>query len=161
VGWRSVLHLVRVAVTHSALGEGVVGKTTATIGGILHRNNAVGGGFALAVLSSVLSSRIQKQERGELVVLPFFVAKIGKYHKIENYFIFELAKKIYPNYEEIFTQKLSLSSQKYRIGIRDPGYGRNLFQIPNPGSKRHRIPDQDPQHCFCGHSCPTCFQQTP
>ena len=31
-------------------------------------------------------------------------------------------------------KKLSLSSQKYGFGIRDP--------------KRHRIPDPDPQHCL-------------
>ncbi len=29
-------------------------------------------------------------------------------------------------------------------GIRDPGSGKSLFRIP--GSKRHRIPDPDPQH---------------
>ncbi len=32
-------------------------------------------------------------------------------------------------------------------GIRDPGSGKNLFRIQ--GSKRHRIPDQHPQHCKC------------
>ena len=32
-------------------------------------------------------------------------------------------------------------------GIRDPGYGKNLFRIRIPGSKRHRIPDPDPQNC--------------
>ncbi len=31
-------------------------------------------------------------------------------------------------------------------GIRDPGSGKNLFRIP--GSKRHRIPDPDPQHWY-------------
>ncbi len=36
--------------------------------------------------------------------------------------------------------------------IRDPGSGKNPFRIP--GSKRHRIPDPDPQHCviFISHS---------
>jgi hypothetical protein len=32
--------------------------------------------------------------------------------------------------------------------IWDPGFGKNLFRIP--GSKRHRISDSDPQHCFLG-----------
>jgi hypothetical protein len=31
-------------------------------------------------------------------------------------------------------------------GIRDPGSGKNLSRIQ--GSKRHRIPGPDPQHCF-------------
>jgi hypothetical protein len=30
--------------------------------------------------------------------------------------------------------------------IRDPE--KNLFRIPDPGVKRHRIPDSDPQHCL-------------
>ncbi len=130
MGWRSVLHLVRVAVTHSALGEGVVGKTPATIGRILHRNNAVGGSFALAVLSSVLSSRIQKQERGELVVLPFFVAKIGKYHKIEKN-LSKLQRNFYPK----------ALIQKYRIGIRDTEetYSRSRIRGQKDTGSRTRI----------------------
>jgi hypothetical protein len=28
----------------------------------------------------------------------------------------------------------------------DPGSGKNLFLILDPGVKRHRIPDPDPQH---------------
>jgi hypothetical protein len=47
-----------------------------------------------------------------------------KFHKIEYYFIFDmLKKKIWPNFSrimEVFTQKLSLSTQKYGFGIRDP-----------------------------------------
>jgi hypothetical protein len=31
-----------------------------------------------------------------------------------------------------------------KIWVWDPGSGKNLFQ----GSKRHRIPDTDPQHCY-------------
>ncbi len=33
-------------------------------------------------------------------------------------------------------KKLSLSSQKYRFGIRDPWSGKNLFRIPDPGVKK-------------------------
>jgi hypothetical protein len=74
---------------------------------------------------------------------------------IENYFIFDmLKKKIWANFQrilELFTQKLSLSSQKYGFEIRDPGseirdpektYSGSRIQ----GSKKHRIPDPDPQH---------------
>jgi hypothetical protein len=75
-----------------------------------------------------------------------------KLHKIENYFILEmLKKKIWANFQriiELFTQKLSVSSQKYGFEIRDPGSGKNLFRVadpgvkeaPNPGS-RIRIPN--------------------
>jgi hypothetical protein len=66
-----------------------------------------------------------------------------------------LNKKMWANFQriiELLTQKLSLSSQKYGFGIRDPGSGKNLFQIPDPGSRGQkgtgsRIPDPDPQHC--------------
>ncbi len=36
-------------------------------------------------------------------------------------------------------KKLSLSSQKYRFGIRDQRSGQNLFQIPDPGVKKFQI----------------------
>jgi len=39
---------------------------------------------------------------------------------------------------------LSLSSQKYEFGIRDP----EQKPIPDPGSRGKKAPDPDPQHCF-------------
>jgi hypothetical protein len=70
--------------------------------------------------------RIQKQQqkRGvkKFCCPTFFVTTNIK--KIENYLIFELVKKkmwaTSQRIIEFFTQKLSLSSQKYRFGIRDP-----------------------------------------
>ncbi len=77
-----------------------------------------------------------------------------------------LKKKIWANFQrtlEIFTQKLSLSSQKYGFRIRgseirDPKKTYSGSRIL--GSKKHRIPDPDPQHwqivkvnmtmCLCG-----------
>ncbi len=54
-----------------------------------------------------------------------------KFHKIVHYFSFEvLKKKISANFQrilELFTKKLSLSSQKYGFGIRKK-------PIPDPGS---------------------------
>jgi hypothetical protein len=41
---------------------------------------------------------------------------------------------------------MSLSSQKYGFGIQDPEKTYSGSRIQ--GSKRHRIPDPDPQHCF-------------
>jgi hypothetical protein len=92
------------------------------------------------------------KERGEkkLDVKPFYVAT--KFNKIVNYFSFEvLKKKIWANFQriiELFTslpKKLSKSSSKYGLGIRDPEKIHSGSRIQ--GSKRHRIPDPDPQHC--------------
>ncbi len=48
-----------------------------------------------------------------------------KFHKIENYFIFEMLKKlIWANFQriiELFTQKIVNKLSKYGFGIRDPG----------------------------------------
>ncbi len=63
-----------------------------------------------------------------------------------------LKKKIRANFQriiELFTQKIVTKLSK--IWVWDPGSEKNLFRIPNPGSrnqKRHRIPDPDPQHWF-------------
>jgi hypothetical protein len=60
-----------------------------------------------------------------------------KFHIIENYFIFEMLKKIiWANFQriiELLPKKLSLSSQKYRFGIRDPRSGKK--PIPDTGSR--------------------------
>jgi hypothetical protein len=87
-------------------------------------------------------SRIQKQQqkRGakKLVFIPFFS---HKFHKIVNYFIFEmLKKKLWDSFQriiEFFIQKFITKLSKiwvwYLVSeIRDPGV---------QGSKRHRIPD--------------------
>jgi hypothetical protein len=81
--------------------------------------------------------------------------------KIVNYFSFEvLKKKIWENFQRIiepFTKKIvkklfkiwswdpgSGSSSKYGLGIRDPEKTHSGSRIQ--GSKRHRIPNPDPQH---------------
>ncbi len=94
-------------------------------------------------------SRIQKQQqkRGvkkKLVVITFFLCS-HKFHKIANYFSFEvLNKKIWANFQriiELFTQKIVNKLSKIWVwdpgsGIRDPGSGKNLFRIPDPGVKK-------------------------
>ncbi len=79
-----------------------------------------------------------------------------KFHKIENYFIFQGAS--FQRIIELFTQKFVTKLKKIwgwdrGSGIRDPGSGKK--PIPDPGarirvqgSKKHRIPDPDPQHCL-------------
>jgi hypothetical protein len=74
--------------------------------------------------------------------------KITNFTNIANYFSFlVLKKKIWANFQriiELFTQKTVNKLSK--IWVWDPGSGKNLFRIR--GSKRHRIPDPDPQHCI-------------
>ncbi len=97
-------------------------------------------------------SRVQKQQqkRGVKKIWCHTFLCSHKFHKIVHYFSFEaLKKKIWANFQRIIElflpKKLSLlSSHKYGFGIRDPEktYSGSLIQ----GSKRHRIPDPDPQH---------------
>jgi hypothetical protein len=75
-------------------------------------------------------------------------------------------KKFGPNFKELWNflpKKLSLSSQKYEFGIRDPGSeirdpgsGINLFRIPDPGVKKaqSRIPDPGSGSATLGYSQP-------
>ncbi len=80
------------------------------------------------------ASRIQKQQQKSgvknLAVIPLFVAM--NFTKL-IFFIFEMfKKKIWANFQRIIKflpTKLSLSSQKYGFGIRDPEK-----PIPDPGS---------------------------
>ncbi len=67
-----------------------------------------------------------------------------KFHKIENYFSFEvLKKKIWANFQRII-ELFTLKNMALGSGIRDPEKTYSGSRIP--GSKRHRIPDPDPQH---------------
>jgi hypothetical protein len=88
--------------------------------------------------SRIPDPKTATKERGEkkLVVVPFFCN--NKFHIIEKYFIFEMLKtKIWANFQriilkELFTPKLSLSSQNYGFGIRVPDPG--VKKAPDPGS---------------------------
>jgi hypothetical protein len=117
-------------------------------------------------------SRIKKQQqkRGVKKNLLSYLFCSHKNHKIENYINFELVKKkLWANLQriiELSTQKLSLSSQKYGFGIRDPEKTNSESRIQ--GSKRHRIPD--PQHgrrwrasChrWLSHGIPSSFTSLP
>jgi hypothetical protein len=71
-----------------------------------------------------------------------------KFHKIENYFSFEVPKKnIWDNFQriiEVFIQKIVNKLSK--IWVWYPGSEKNLFRIPDPEVKK--APDPDPQHCL-------------
>jgi hypothetical protein len=98
--------------------------------------------------------RIQKQQqkRG--------VKKIGchtflcshKFHKIVNYFSFEvLMKIILANFQriiELFTQKIV--KKVLKIWSWDLGSGKNLFRIPDPGVKKAPDPGSGSATLFLG-----------
>jgi hypothetical protein len=92
-----------------------------------------------------LGSRIQKQQQKrevKKISCHTFLCS-HKFHKIVNYFSFEvLKKKIWANFQrtiELFTKKNV--KKLLKIWSWDPGSGKNLFRIPNPGVKKHPIPD--------------------
>jgi hypothetical protein len=102
--------------------------------------------------SRIPDPKTGRKERGEKknFVKHFFLATNFTKCKIIQ-FLNCSRKKFVPNFKELWNflpKKLSLSSQKYEFGIRDPGSGINLFRIPDPGVKKDPIPDPDPQHCF-------------
>jgi hypothetical protein len=82
--------------------------------------------------------KIATKERGEKISCHTFFCS-HKFHKIEYYLTFEMLKKIkLPNFQriiEVFTQKLSPSSQKYGFGIQDP---EKTYSGSWIGAKRHR-----------------------
>jgi hypothetical protein len=69
--------------------------------------------------------------------IPF--PKTGRKERGEkNFFVKHSRQKFGPNFKELWNflpKKLSLSSQKYGFGIRDPRSGIRKKPIPDPGSR--------------------------
>ncbi len=89
-------------------------------------------------------SRIQTQQqkrRAKKNLLHTFLWS-HKFHKIENYFSFEVLWANFQRIIELFTQKIVTKLSK--IWVWDPGSeippppgsGKNLFRIPDPGVKK-------------------------
>jgi hypothetical protein len=108
-----------------------------------------------------LGSPIQKQQQKRVIKIfchTFFCSH--KFHKIVNYFIFEmLKKKIWANFQrniELFTQTIVTKISNIWVWdpgseiqdpgseIQDPGFGKTDSGSWIQGSKRHRIPDPGP-----------------
>ncbi len=128
-------------------------KQTTKRTGLLFTNTiqCCGSGTFIPILIFVhLGSRISapgsknsnKRGKWKKICCPTFFCS-NKYHKIENYFIFELVrKKIWPNLQRIiklYTQKIVIKFSK--ILVWDPGSGKTYsgFRIlgskaPDPGS---------------------------
>jgi hypothetical protein len=86
--------------------------------------------------SRIPDTKTATKERGEKNSCHIFFCG-HKFHKIKNYFIFEMLKKFRPTFKEfiqIFTQKIVTKLSK--IWVWDPGSGKNLFRIPDPGVKK-------------------------
>ncbi len=102
--------------------------------------------------SRIPDPKTATKDKGEnLFCQPIFCSH--KFHKTEYYFIFDMVKKKFgPFFQELLKflpkKKLSPSPQKYGFGIwdlrsgiwkkpiPDPGSGKNLFRIPDPGVKK-------------------------
>jgi hypothetical protein len=94
--------------------------------------------------SRIPDPKTATKERGEkkFDVIPFCVAtNFSKLYIILVLKCRRKKKKNWANFQRIIElfilpKKLSLNSQTYGFGIRDPGSGKNLFQIPDPGVKK-------------------------
>ncbi len=99
--------------------------------------------------SQILDPKTATKERGEKNCCHTLFC-CHKFHKTENYFVFELLKKkIWANFQriiELFMQKIVIKLSKIWFwdpgsGIRDPGTGKNLFRIPIPDPGVKKAPD--------------------
>ncbi len=86
--------------------------------------------------SRISDPKTATKERGEKFSYHNFLCS-HKFLKIANYFSFGVPKKKIQRIIEFFTQKLSLSSQKYGFGIRGPE--KNLFKSQKGTGSRIRI----------------------
>jgi hypothetical protein len=86
---------------------------------------------------SPIQQQQQKRRGKNYFFLPIFEAT--NITKIGNYFIYEhVKKKFEPIHKELLyflPQKMSLMSQKYEFGIRDPGSVKIYYGIPDPWVK--------------------------
>jgi hypothetical protein len=84
--------------------------------------------------SRIPDPKTATKERGEKKL----VVCSHKFHKIVNYFSFEvMKKKIWANFQtiiELFIKKIV--KKLLEIWSWDPGSGKNLFRIPDPGVKK-------------------------
>ncbi len=56
-----------------------------------------------------------------------------------------LKKKIWANFQRMNSLP-KIVTKLSKIWVWDPGSGKNLFRVPDPGVKK--ASDPDPQHCF-------------
>ncbi len=118
--------------------------------------------------SRIPDPKTATKERGEkkFFVKNFFVATNFTKCKI-ILFMNCSRKKFGPNFKELWNflpKTLSLRSEKYEFGIRDPRSGINPFRIPDPGVKKapdpgSRIRIRNTAR-FCFQTCCFCFSES-
>jgi hypothetical protein len=91
--------------------------------------------------SRIPDPKISTKERGGKKFFHTFFCS-HKFHKIEKYFSFEVQKKklgaVFKELEIFLPKKIvaTLKNMGLGSGIQDPGSGKNLFRIPDPGVKK-------------------------
>jgi hypothetical protein len=94
--------------------------------------------------SRILDPTTATKERGEkkFVVIPLLYPQIS--HNCKLFYFWNTEEKNLGQFSKnfrTFPKNLSLSSQIYGFGIRDPRSGKNLFRIPDPGLGVKKSPD--------------------
>jgi hypothetical protein len=94
-------------------------------------------------LGSWIPDPKQQQKRGVRKFCCHTFLCSHKFYKTENYFTFDmLKKKMWANFQrimELFTQIFVTTLSK--ICVWDPGFGKNLFRIPDPYPGIKKTPD--------------------
>jgi hypothetical protein len=95
--------------------------------------------------SRIPDPKTATKERGKFFCHTFYWS-----HKFHKLFFFMLKRKMWSNFQtiiELFPQKIVTKLSKIwvwdpgsEIGIRDPGSGKKLFRIPDPGVKKATDP---------------------
>jgi hypothetical protein len=115
-----------------------------------------GSGSRIQIFTHPWSKNSNKREGWKkIVVIPFYVDT--NFTKLKIILVLKCRRKIFwPIFKELenfLPKQLSICSQNYGFGIRDPRSGIRKKPILDPGSRGQkgtgsRIPDSDPQHCF-------------
>jgi hypothetical protein len=111
------------------------------IGIVRYGNQCCGSGMFIPDPKTATKERDEKK----FIVKPFLVAT--NFTELKIILFLNAEEKIWASFQriiELFTQKLSLSSKRYGVRIRDPEKTYSRSRIRVQGSKRHWIPD--PQH---------------
>jgi hypothetical protein len=87
----------------------------------------------------------------KLVVIPFFEAT--NFSKLKIIHFLNAEEKIWTSFQriiELFTPKFV--TKLLKIWVWDPGSGKNLFRIPDPGPGVKKAPDPRSATLLSGHS---------
>ncbi len=105
---------------------------------------------------------------GEKICCPSFFLKPQISQNLKLFYIWTGEEKKFKrlcqftkNYSTFYPKKMSKSFKKYGFGIRDPGFGWNLFRLPDPGVKKAPDPGFATKRYHCRGSVPLSFHGWP